>query len=119
MQVDEMEAGRELDALVAERVMGAVPAHTPGDWMVAVGAPPYYRFGGSVRGLPDYSTNIAAAWQVVERMSEQALPCVMHDGQMWVGEFYCITYSHTAYAHTAPLAICRVALKAVGVEVQP
>ena len=55
--------GRELDVLVA-KAMGAVPANAIGDWMSAVGAPPYYRFGGSVRGLPYYSTDIAASFQV-------------------------------------------------------
>jgi len=67
MRVDEMEAGRELDALVAEKV-GGVPTNMIGDWMVAVGAPPYYRFGGAVRGLPDYSTDIAAILPVAEQV---------------------------------------------------
>ena len=67
MRVDEMEAGRELDALVAEKV-GGVPTNMIGDWMVAVGAPPYYRFGGAVRGLPDYSTDIAVILPIAEQV---------------------------------------------------
>jgi hypothetical protein len=116
-----MEAGRELDAEVAEKVMGAERATSMGDAIVAVGELPYYRFPfGFVRGVPHYSTNIAAAWQVVEK--------VQHDYVISL-EFGCWPKSnlvlwrvclrdamatvYEAYAPKSPLAICRAALKAV------
>ena len=69
-------AGPELDALVAERVLGAVECD---EWMlqeIGVTGPIYYLpepgCGHALcrpRGfVPSYSTNIAAAWAVVEHM---------------------------------------------------
>jgi hypothetical protein len=58
--MDELPAGRELDALVAERVLGlriddAWFQHPDGRRV-------------SSDGLPHYSTDIAAAWQVVDKL---------------------------------------------------
>jgi len=123
MKVDEMDAGRELDALVAEKVMGGVPTNAIGDWMVAVGAPPYYRFGGSVRGLPDYSTDIAAAWQIDDAkwfwMFEETdgyLEATLWDHRRRLPDYYAVDVAWSddgnrskAYA----LARCILALAAV------
>ena len=69
MNTDELE-GRELDALVAERVMGwVVETHGMGP------EPPYYyrqktnRHGIHLT-IPCFSTDISAAWTVVEWLSE-------------------------------------------------
>lgn len=103
-----MEAGRELDRLVAEEVMGyamTAVASSDGeslgldfdteDWQV----------------LPCYSTSIEAAWLVVERNPE----CFSLEKGLYGWEAYFLGGS-TAYAYTAPLAICMAALAAVGVE---
>jgi hypothetical protein len=65
------EAGRELDAEIAEKVMGwigVVPEFVGADggrWFVWSGKPslPARRYA-----VPEYSTNFAAAWEVVEKM---------------------------------------------------
>jgi hypothetical protein len=60
--------GRALDALIAEQVMG-LRRRLPGEfdwaeheWFTVEGARP--------RTLPHYSTDIAAAWTVVEKLSD-------------------------------------------------
>ena len=108
-------AGRELDALIAEKVMktfipaGSNPTLRDDAWINETG---YF-----VWEPPPYSTSIADAWLVVEKLSalgmsvqvslEQNRPCcclaIQKDGQI-IGEC----------ADTAPLAICLAALKAVG-----
>lgn len=56
MNIDKMKAGRETDALIAERVMGFSEI-----WH---GTMPSYWDGDAQRLLPRYSTDIAAAWEV-------------------------------------------------------
>ncbi len=103
-----MEAGRELDALVAERVMG---------WQVSYaekrGRPPlqddrWGRYGP----VPHYSTEIAAAWQVVEQVQK------MHDDTLaafasFLDDGEGRSYLYNMKAADAALAICRAALHAV------
>lgn len=95
---------REIDALVADHVMGL-----SGPWGATF-------LGG--KPLPHYSTDIAAAWEVVEKVGDIKLEgyrCV--DG--------CFRWCVTTFdlddieirADTAPMAICLAALKAKGVEV--
>jgi len=138
-------AGRELDAVVAEKVMG----FRWEEWQTGRGL---YDQEGVKRGkrfhtnrlvfeevptmgveavptrpLPHYSTDIAAAWEVVERfrvepigprmvivgcydsagLGNNGIGCEIKDG---------VGGSWQAFADTAPLAICRAALQAVGVE---
>ena len=120
MRVDEMEAGRELNALVAEKVMGwGIIHHNNGAVYATIpGSIEWYAIHWADGRDDDWSpsTDIAVAWLVLERVAESWLPCVMHDAIQWVVEFDSITGNHTAYADTAPLAICRAALMAVGVE---
>jgi hypothetical protein len=117
-----LEAGRELDALVAEKVMGETVATfiTDGE------AHPLLWCDGS--DLPNYSTDIRDAWQVVERMRSH--------GGVRFGNLHLVAYAYNrTYAsfdskdlpmmegdysveangeHATPLAICRAALAAVG-----
>jgi hypothetical protein len=89
---------------VAEKVMGFIKLPFPGtpkfqkpteDGVI----PLYY--------VPNYSTNISAAWEVVEKDRGEAsalLKSPIHGG-------YFFTYKHErAFGETAPLAICRAAL---------
>ena len=82
--------GRELDALIAERVMNRACGE-----------------------LLHYSTNIAAAWEVMGHLIESgATPQIYHSsGQWWVrlGGL-----NMEVGGTTAPLAICRAALEAMG-----
>jgi len=63
--------------------------------------------------LPKYSTDIAAAWEVVEEMElvvGYGLLYKWHVRNSWEDDLASV---HTN-ADTAPLAICRAALKVVG-----
>jgi hypothetical protein len=126
-----MKAGRELDALVAEKVMG---------WTVD----PIYRMytGSVVRHAAGHnletrfnpSTDITAAWEVVEKMRALGLWVEINLGYEFDGpSIDCIIGEYGAAggiieglrhgekqwseeADTAPLAICLAALKAKGVD---
>lgn len=67
-----MEAGRELDALVAEKVMGFVriPGHISiNSFEIGPGLIHWKRPNGNpVIDLPQYSIDIAAAWEIVEKI---------------------------------------------------
>ena len=171
-----MNAGRELDALVAEKVMGATLTgpvgadYIEGEWTVW-GAPSgnqrvepsclrhclcentdkYYadhpdRYRGHswesknvgghyppcVMVVPRYSTSIAAAWEVVEKLRamnstlELYSPGALVNDEMgihaveWQATFKSWEepwgpHGPSVEAQTAPHAICLAALKAVGV----
>ena len=111
--VDTMPAGREMDALVAERVMGWYRVGA----MWCKGANSFAAQAEEVAGCPKIwtpSTDIAAAWEVVEKLREKAWvsvtsgktgnPCYC-EVDVVGGEIWHVT------ADTAPLAICRAALK--------
>ena len=115
--IDKMEAGREMDALVEKELsMG-----------IAYEFPP-----GMITALPHYSTDISAAWLVVEKMDTHFMlerygrievDSGALDPNMGTGiditypiEWVCtldIGDIKTGIAPIAPLAICRAALKAV------
>lgn len=121
MSDSKLEPGRELDALVAERVMGRNPNLEP-----------------LIRDAPAYSTDIAAAWEVAEKVKRKDImeygdfylvwgnygadttPKGPH-GQMiypnalaWFCRIDMPTRTVSATADTAPHAICLAALEAVG-----
>ena len=113
-----MKAGRELDALVAEKVMGMRPG-TEDCWV-----DPASSYGGQLP-LAHYSTDIAAAWAVVENIKSlhpddrEELTFAMNyypEDKIWrfgwesYGEFG----QFSGDAETAPHAICLAALAAVG-----
>ena len=129
----EMTAGRECDALVAEKVMGYTLSE------LSLPAYPKYKlfdiesgeFSGYVKEVPHYSTDIAAAWEVVKRMPipfklEKCWEKAYQIGPegwsaCWCTDADCegcnensrCTNGDDAWAETAPLAICRAALKAL------
>lgn len=117
-----MDAGRELDALIAIQVFRYTLDY---EFAETLGAPcvrdlrdQYDEWGM----LPHYSTDMADAWLVVERMREA------YDTGL-ILKLYPKGFRHTitavfqsrennqwqAGASTAPLAICRAALAACGV----
>jgi hypothetical protein len=121
--IDTMPAGPELDALVAETVMGWPLFRGPSNVL------PCVEHDGN--GLRVYgpgadvfcpSTSIAAAWLVVEKMAAEKRWMGMYGPgkpapkrtelvrQVWLVRF--VDDELTA-ADTAPLAICRAALKSV------
>lgn len=101
-----LQAGRELDALVAEKVMNDIP--------------------GKALGSRHYSTDMAAAWEVVTWLQAKGWAVwIGNEGED--GTWTClagppnpnvilpeVTAEIETDADTAPLAICLAALKAVG-----
>jgi hypothetical protein len=118
-----LKPGRELDALIAEKVMGFRCVVDKGNgnvsW-IAYGVygethtPPMAWKKWNYK-VPPYSTDIAAAWEVVEKMSEQWPQyqlAKIEDGWsvMWGFDGYGWP---EATGKTAPEAICKAALLAV------
>jgi hypothetical protein len=105
-----MDAGRELDALIAEKVMGYDDILMPDCY----GRPPdmvhveHYR-----HEIPHYSTQIADAWLVVEKLSFEFYMERRPQEDYWVLFTDAEDEWHVGEADTAPLAICLAALKAV------
>ena len=108
-----MKAGRELDALIAEKVMGK-----PVKW----GKTPTTKYPIAVA---HYSTQIADAWLVVEKMEEHndivlfdiVRKTHVYNELYWFARFRTVLVERPnsiTKADTAPLAICLAALKAVG-----
>jgi hypothetical protein len=128
-----MEAGRELDALVAVRVMGFDAAHPTLAKMGKAIRP--YPLGNGV-DVPHYSTDIAAAWQVVEKLHAGGVFLMLEQCQSreqyeyddevggandrcaeageWLAHFQNVVGLGSATGATAALAICGAALMAVG-----
>jgi hypothetical protein len=101
-----MKPGRELDLLVAEKVMGDTIIRREQDNEIISYCKPY-------------STDIAAAWEVVEKMKEENILEIHVLRQSGVEIFFYDLEGdrRRIIADTAPHAICLAALKAKGVEV--
>lgn len=151
---EDLKSGPELDALVAEKVMGWVlygedghskpvhkksldrPGETFDDWeykgphprLVSPSGREFFlcqcRYRKGLENLPPYSTDIAAAWEVVEHMTQTTK-------ENWKIEIFSSAFiatfsyesgrdkpwqtgEHEAYGDSIPHAICLAALKAVG-----
>lgn len=115
-----MSAGRETDVLIAEKVMGWTRAHvgsfgtqfwnTPNESIKAEPA------------IPDYSTEIHAAWDVIEVLERdwEVEISTGHNFRDYPGQSYGCRIANKrvlsvmfCLAESAPLAICRAALLAV------
>src|SRR5262245_40649185 len=110
--IDNLQAGRELDALIAERIFGDFPVH--------LGDAPYVQTPSPHNDMhyapvESYSTDIAAAWLVVEKFNDYSTQLDSH-GNGYTFHIYKDATSYNGDAKTAPLAICRAALKAVSAQ---
>ena len=132
-----MEAGRGIDALIAEKVMGwRMVNHA--DWPEGTLIRDYHHriewyapgmkeepgaLGAGLEScmVPRYSTDIAAAWDVVYKMIAMghSISIADNDGRYWGVDFYrmrdeaAFDALSTANALSPELAICRAALLAV------
>lgn len=142
----DMKAGRELDALIAEKVMGCTVGTvkmSDGDFQKHCMCKDWSHCPFDINDeeqnfynplLKEYSTYIKAAWKVAEEVMKQ-LECgfniVWNQTRPGVDDYWSAAFwdddgkldrnghrlNYCANAKTAPLAICLVALKAVeGVE---
>lgn len=67
--------------------------------------------------IPKYSTDIAAAWKVVEKLRDQYGSVQVTQQRMTYVEILCMWSANIfASADTTPHAICLAALKASGYE---
>lgn len=115
---------RELDAQVAEKVLRLYDVHKAGkgEWLqhdgcfAFVGERVYRDDKGFFTRLPYYSTDIAPAWEVLERMREYCPDVSIYTKEdKWnCGWFYDgYAFGNYVSTDTAPEAICRAALKAM------
>ena len=129
-----LEAGEEMDLLVLEYVMGLNPDDY---WIIDIDV--YSGNSGNITKAwlkdhpefdlkrtdgdwfyvgPEYSTDIVAAWEVVEKLrdDEDENNCfVLERNAPFNGKNYACRFGDKEYSHAeeAPLAICRAALKSV------
>ena len=97
MDIDKLEASRELDVLILDNVFG--------NEHKSIHHTDYYREGNDYVLIPFYSTDIAAAWKVVEKFIEDN-DHRFFDGLMEHPPLYGMR------SELAALTICRAALKA-------
>lgn len=113
-----MNPGRELDILVATRVMGYERWIDKGvEWYETKEL--RVRLNEGEHRLPHFSTDVAAAWQVLGKLYEthSRFGLIFDDG-IWNMKVDSQNESDfIARSGTAPHAICLAALKSVGVEV--
>ncbi len=113
-----MKAGRALDALIAEKVMGWELV-TESEFGVCWKIPQTDgRFGflSDESALP-YSTEMMAAWQVVERLSDAHGFFLGHHSTPGRPAWCCRFGANTPLTEgdSAPIVICIAALRVVGV----
>ena len=133
-----MKPGRKLDALIAEHVVGHLVEHWNGHYAIkgdevgGVGVIEedklVYCFSKGSRHLPNYSTDIAAAFEVVEKLRADELNFTLGNGKngnqhqaefrerttraLYTGKWW------FSIADTAPHAICLAALKVLEINVE-
>lgn len=143
-EVLNMKAGVEMDAVVFANVFGKMAFRAQGgEWMVRErdylekGDAYYVDENQNDVRLPRYSSDILAAWEVVERINEMIFNdnltlyddynylTLVHTGRTtgYAASFDCLLsdewfediskYKYAARGDSAPLAICRAALLAV------
>jgi len=121
----------KLDRLVGVKVFGwSIVTDSDGEpiWSNDCGTPLAFQYASApVKFGPNFSTDIAAAWEVVEHLRKQTkddgtrkylvsvvdhddgkMECVIQPGRLW-------TMSSCANHESAQMAICLAALRAVGV----
>ena len=115
-----MKPGRELDALIAEKMMGWTEIQIVAER--AFGLPPSHVNTGwpAAFVIPNYSGNMYAAWKVVERMMRDKWDISIYSNaysQFQVEFSNDLRDSGCVLTDTVPEGICLAALSAVGVEV--
>lgn len=110
-----MKPGRELDILVAENVMGwkfhvhGVGSFDSGHWEHPDGR--VARIRSHINPLPYYSTDITAAWEVVEKLD------LLENAQLGknISGFWGVWGNDGSFScgETPALAICLAALRAI------
>ena len=124
MDINLMIAGRKLDCFVAEKVMGWIPIEWGMNngidnlWLSKDGQNVFRDEDDDYMSLPFYSTDISAAWMIMDEMKRRNLRPVVYIGSTkhyWarVDPSALADYGVGYSSKEAPLAICKAALKAV------
>ncbi len=113
-----MNPGRELDALVDEKVMHEGPCARE-DYGIGNGfrrceCGAVGRWNEDFVHYRPYSTNISAAWQIVEKLKAQDPALFFQLANSINRKWECQCGDGWSESDTAPRAICLAALKAVG-----
>lgn len=107
---EELKQGRELDALIARKVMkgAAISINS------VMGQLRWINPDSKTGEVPYFSTSIEAAWQVVEKLKafEPEILWSDHD-HLWYVQFQKGRYGYSSTSESAPHAICLAALTAV------
>lgn len=105
----DLKPGRELDGLIAEKVMGcfSLDRDEYATWSCDCNLTSDLWHCGESGSLKSYSTDIAAAWEVVEKLRDDNFAIEEH-GTHWKARFG----TEWAGAETAQHAICLAALRA-------
>lgn len=107
-----MEAGLELDALIAEKVFGLVLRNTFTGEEKPMTAAQVLAEHSIKTSIPKFSTDIRAAWKVLEELKKKhwnvTLNC--HHGE-WAIWFDHGSEASAITAESAPLVICLAALE--------
>lgn len=107
-----MKPGRELDALIAEKVLG----EDQKDFLESYGCPTC-GYDGLYYHPKQYSNDIAAAWEVLEKHIERNWFFEISGNEDGTVQVILGRPPGTATSKSISHAICLAALKAVGVEV--
>ncbi len=114
-----MKPGRELDALVAKKVLGCQVAGQGA--YIFCGCPSFPHGERSPDGMEikHYSTDISSTWEVVEALKDQdfKLSYFPENKGLWMAQFYDVR--NTFFGESAAHAICVSALKSIGLDPLP
>jgi hypothetical protein len=106
---------RKIDALIAEHMFGH-EVFTNGLGIQLM----YPEKLRAATNVPHYSTNIATAWDIVEKLHGHGVR--IETGSDGVNRYRCLSYYNdtciSVRATTAPLAICLLALKSKGIDIE-
>ena len=112
-EIMKLEAGRKLDALVAEKVMHISNVHLHDFGNAGL----YLRMNEPAAlsniSVPRYSTDISDAWKVVDYLAEGLILDLYNTIRGWRCDIDGKGETFSGKAETAPLAICRAALLVV------
>lgn len=112
---------RKIDTLIAEHVTMLTSKYVSDFYENGGDTWWYTPEGKSLTRIPDYSTDISAAWEVIEKVKE-----FIRVGRNIKGRWWCeierLSYQGEpdtwfVLEDTAPMAICIAALKAKGIKI--
>lgn len=104
---------RKIDAKIAEHIMGWEPdPHSKKSWIVPIGD----KYEHRDCSVPEYSSDISAAWEVVEKYGDWP-QCLDRSGNNYNYRIAVKGIVYTTDAKTAPLAITKAALRVKGIDI--